>query len=156
MAICGFIEFVYLLKPFLIKWYASDGDGDVLPKKRTIEKEDPSCFAFVVAAASWPLDRIGISCVNPHHHLVLQVSPRLVQHATSWPKLYSFGYDFDRGMYNIVWSQNVQAFKLYCYMARYFWQYNILPDCTGWLYSQQLCSHQTVALFSCSSFTSFT
>ena len=28
-----------------------DYDDD-LPKKRTIEKEDPSCFAFVVAAAS--------------------------------------------------------------------------------------------------------
>ena len=27
-------------------------DDDDLPKKRTIEKEDPSCFAFVVAAAS--------------------------------------------------------------------------------------------------------
>ena len=27
-------------------------DEDNLPKKRTIEKDDPSCFAFVVAAAS--------------------------------------------------------------------------------------------------------
>ena len=29
-----------------------DDNGSDLPKKRTIEKEDPSCFAFAVAAAS--------------------------------------------------------------------------------------------------------